>query len=131
MKCQTKTKLVDCEAGRRMGCATFCCRMLVRLQPEEMEECEGGIKKGFVDKDPEGYCVHIDRKTGKCNNWENRPKVCREYECNSDFLLQVVIREGFINIAELAKASVNVLIPKESYIHIPMIDVADIDDFSS
>ena len=123
MESRSKTRLVDCDAGRRMGCATFCCRMLVRLQPDEMEPDDGiTIPKGFVDKDPEGYCIHFDRDSGICNNWEKRPKICREYECNSDFMLQVVLREGFVNIAELAKASVRIYIPKETYIYIPMLD---------
>lgn len=123
----TKTRLVDCEEGRRMGCATFCCRMMVRLQPDEMEKGDSTTPaKGFVDKDPEGYCIHIDRKTGHCENWKNRPKVCREYECNSDFMLQVVIREGFKNIADLARKAINAYIPKESYRFVPTIEISDI-----
>jgi Fe-S-cluster containining protein len=97
--------------------------MLVRLQQDEMEPGDGiTAVKGFVDKDPEGYCVHIDRDSGFCHNWENRPKVCREYTCNSDFMLQVVLQEGFVNIAELAKASVRVFIPKETYRYIPTLN---------
>jgi len=105
-----------------MGCATFCCRKLVRLEPDEMEPSDGKTPaKGFVDKDPEGYCIHFDRDSGDCTNWEKRPRVCREYECNSDFLLQVVLREGFNNIATLARSAVNTYILKENYIKIPMI----------
>lgn len=121
-----KTRIVDCETGRRMGCATFCCRMLVRLQPDEMEPGDGITPaKGFVDKDADGYCIHIDRRSGRCNNWEKRAKTCREYECNSDFLLQVVLREGFINIAELARAAARAYIPKETYRYVPMLEDAD------
>ncbi len=117
-----KTRLVDCDAGRRMGCATFCCRKLVRLQPDEMEPTDGATPpKGFVDKDSEGYCIYFDRNSGHCTNWERRPKVCREYECNSDFLLQVVLRKGFKNIADLAKTAVNTYILKENYIKIPVL----------
>ncbi|MEJ2141303.1 MAG: YkgJ family cysteine cluster protein [Gammaproteobacteria bacterium] len=124
----TKTRLVDCEEGRRMGCATFCCRMMVRLQPDEMEKGDGKTPpKGFVDKDPEGFCIHIDKETGYCNNWKKRPKVCREYECNSDFLLQVVIRNGFSNIAELARQAQSTIIPKETYIYVPTIEVTNTD----
>jgi len=120
--CQ-KEQLVDCEKGRRMGCATFCCRMLVRLQPDEMEPANGTtLPKGFVDKDSEGYCIHFDRGgSSRCTHWDKRPKVCREYECNSDFMLQVVLREGFSNIAHLSKAAANAYIPKETYIKIPVI----------
>jgi len=117
-----KTQLIDCDVGRRMGCATFCCRKLVRLEPDEMNPSDGDTPpKGFVDKDSEGYCIHFDRDSSRCTNWAKRPKVCREYECNSDFLLQVVLREGFSNIADLAKAAVNAYILKENYIKIPII----------
>jgi hypothetical protein len=122
----SETRLIDCSEGRRMGCAVFCCRMLVRLQPDEMEPSDGTTPaKGFVDKDPEGYCIYYNQESGLCDNWEKRPKVCREYECNSDFMLQVVLREGFTNIAELAKAASKAFIPKECYIKIPMIKNPD------
>jgi Fe-S-cluster containining protein len=99
--------------------------MLVRLQPDEMEPGDGITPaKGFVDKDAEGYCIYFNRDSGLCTNWDKRPKVCREYECNSDFMLQVVLREDFINIAELAKAASRAYIPKECYIKVPMVDEA-------
>jgi len=113
---------VDCTEGRRMGCQTFCCRLLVRLQPEEMKTTDdGSIAKSYVDKTPEGICIHMNLDSGLCNIWEKRPHTCRVYECNSDFLMQVVLREGFINIAETAKAASKAFIPTESYIKIPLL----------
>lgn len=123
MSRDTRTRFVDCDAGRCMGCETFCCRMLVRLDPDEMEPTADGLPaKGFIDKDPEGYCIYFNRESGLCDNWENRPRVCREYDCNSDFMLQVVLIEGFANIAELAKASTQAYIPKECYRYVPTLD---------
>jgi hypothetical protein len=118
MKCPAD---VDCDAGRRLGCQTFCCRLLVRLDPEEREPSEepGVAPKGFVDKDEEGYCVHFDRERSLCRIWERRPRICREYSCNGDPLLQVVLREGFVNIAQLAVAESKSFIPKETYVHVP------------
>jgi len=117
-----KTHLVDCDVGRRMGCANFCCRKLVRLEPDEMKPSDGITPaKGFVDKDSEGYCIYFNRNNGHCINWKNRPRVCREYECNSDFLLQVVLRKGFKNIADLAKKAAKTHVFKEKYIKIPII----------
>lgn len=107
-----KTIVIDCDKGREMGCNTFCCRLMVRLKPYEMEPSDGNIAaKGFVDKDPHGFCIHAEKETGRCGIWENRPEVCREYSCNDDFLLQVVLTEGFVNIAEVAKTAAKVLIP--------------------
>ncbi|NIR60298.1 MAG: hypothetical protein GWO02_12685 [Gammaproteobacteria bacterium] len=112
---------VDCEAGRRLGCRTFCCRLLVRLDPDEREPSAetGTTVKGFVDKTADGICLHFDPETSLCRIWERRPRVCREYDCNGDFLLQVVLREGFTSIAALAKAAARAYIPRETFIRVP------------
>lgn len=133
---ESKTVYVDCEAGRQLGCRTFCCRLLVKLKPHEMAESVDGLPaKGYMDKDPEGLCVHMNRETWRCNIWEKRPETCREYSCNNDFMLQVAVREGFINIADLArKASVS-YIPRETFIKVPLIsesgEIGDSEDAES
>ncbi|MEJ2105766.1 MAG: YkgJ family cysteine cluster protein [Acidiferrobacteraceae bacterium] len=118
MKCPSD---VDCDAGRRLGCQTFCCRLLVRLDPDEQVPTgePGTPPKGFVDKDEQGYCVHFDRERSLCRIWQQRPRICREYSCNGDPLLQVVLREGFVNIAQLAIAESKAYIPRETHIHVP------------
>jgi hypothetical protein len=129
MKGNSETCIVNCDEGRRLGCGTFCCRMLVRLQPDEMDPSDGtSPPKGFVDKDPEGYCIHFNRTNSLCLIWEKRPKVCRQYECNSDFMLQVALRHDFNNIVDLARASVNALIPKETYRYVPILSKHDIKE---
>lgn len=54
-----------------------------------------------------------------CSIWESRSRTCRGYDCNSDFLLQVAVRNPFKNIAELARIAARAYIPKETYISIP------------
>jgi len=111
---------VDCEAGRRLGCRTFCCRLLVRLEQDEREKPDGNqLAKGFVDKDADGFCVHLDRASCRCRIWSERPRVCRAYDCNGDFLLQVALREEFDNIADLLKAAARAYIPRETFVSIP------------
>lgn len=118
-----RTVFVDCDAGRRLGCRTFCCRLLVRLKPHEMKRRDDGLPpKGFVDKTPEGLCVHMDADSGRCRIWESRPETCREYSCNEDFMLQVALREEFASIVELARRAATAYIPKETYIKVPAID---------
>lgn len=129
---ESKTVFVDCDAGRRLGCRTFCCRLLVKLKPHEMEKSvDGQPAKGYVSKNAQGLCIHMDNETWLCKIWDKRPETCREYTCNNDFMLQVAIREGFTNIADLArKASVS-YIPKETYVQIPSIPKMQLDAGSS
>lgn len=102
---------MDCEQGRALGCQVFCCRLLVRLEPDERPPAENGLaQKGYMDKDPDGYCIHFDRERGICRIWEQRPKVCRAYSCNTDPLLQVALRYPFRNLVDLVQASTRVLI---------------------
>lgn len=122
MTTQTSTNFVDCEAGRRLGCNTFCCRLLVALKPHEREEPSDGLPaRGYVDKDCNGLCIHMDTETWLCKIWENRPETCREYTCNSDFKLQIVLREGFTSIVDLARKTTTAYIPKETFITIPLL----------
>jgi Fe-S-cluster containining protein len=117
---QNKVVFVDCEAGRRLGCQTFCCRLLVALRPHEREAPRDGLPaRGYVPKDAEGLCVHMNPETWRCNIWDERPETCREYTCNDDFKLQVVLREGFHGIADLARKAASAYIPRETYVRVP------------
>lgn len=114
---------VDCGAGRALGCQTYCCRLLVRLDPEEREKGDGvHTPKGYVDKTEDGYCINFNRQTYRCDNWHERPRACREYSCNGELLLQVAMRCEFKNIVELVKLAANAYIPLELYISVPLTD---------
>ncbi len=99
--------LVDCEKGRQRGCQSFCCRLVVRLRPGEVEP--GGNSdplKSCIDKDPTtGMCVYFDATTSLCAVWTHRPQDCRDYTCTHDPRLQVVLREGFVSLTRLAQAA--------------------------
>ncbi len=111
---------VDCEAGRAMGCQTYCCRLLVRLDPDERTACTAdGKPKSFVAKAADGYCTHLDRANHRCNIWAERPRTCRGYNCNGDFLLQVAVRNEFHSVVELTKLAATAYIPRETYVRIP------------
>jgi len=111
---------VDCEAGRAMGCQTFCCRLLVRQDPGATLS-EGGCNSSgrLIEKGADGYCMCLDRETYLCRIWAQRPSVCRGYDCNSDFLLQAALRYQFKNIVELARNAASAYIPKETYMLVP------------
>lgn len=96
--------LVDCDAGRRRGCSTFCCRLLVRLTSEELEKRSiPGVEPGMssVPKNPDGLCIHLDETTHRCRIWSDRPRVCRGYDCAKDELLPVVLKYGFHSLVQL------------------------------
>lgn len=115
---------VDCEAGRALGCKTFCCRLLVRLAPEEREAPKDGVPaRGFVDKDPQdGLCVHLDRGSHRCGVWATRPKVCREYHCNDDEMLIAAVRaEKVVSIVELAKVAARLRVTSENRVCVPLV----------
>lgn len=98
-----------------MGCQTFCCRLLVRLDEDERTPAGGS----FVEKDADGYCTHLNRENHWCGIWHKRSRTCRSYDCNGDFLLQVALRHPFDNIAELVKQAATAYIPKEQYLRVP------------
>ena len=110
---EAATALIDCNAGRELGCLTFCCRLHVRLSEEE--RAREGV--GTLDKGEDGLCVHLDRDSYLCAIWDKRPEVCREYTCNDDSLLQVVLREGFTDLKTLVSSQL--FIPKETFIKVP------------
>lgn len=117
--------ILDCDEGRRLGCRTMCCRLVVRLAPGEPDP--GGHRdprKSCVDKDPrDGLCVYIDRRTGRCTKWHERPSVCRGYDCNHDPMLQVVIQDGVHSIVQAAQ-----LVRKRRYptkVTIPYVEPPD------
>ena len=126
MSFDDKLKLLDCDKGRELGCKSFCCRLLVRLTEHEMTEFDPVLnrRKGFVPKDESGRCIHQDGKTGLCQNWEKRPSVCREYDCNYDDLLQFVIKSKKRRITDWIKESVTQKIKKEDYISVPYTDIS-------
>jgi len=96
---------VDCDEGRRLGCGTFCCSLIVRYAHDEVVVDEVGQRKSCVDKDPaDGMCVHLDRQRFCCAIWSSRPRVCRQYDCNADPLLQIVLQDGFRSLVAAVRA---------------------------
>jgi len=94
---------LDCDEGRRLGCGTYCCSLIVRLDPDECDP--GDDRPGFkhcVDKDPDGgRCIFLDDDQSSCTVYSRRPRVCRQYDCRTDPLLKVVLQEGFHSLTRL------------------------------
>ena len=80
----------------------------------------GERRKHCVDKDSaDGLCVYFDREALGCTIWDRRPSVCREYDCNGDPLLQIVLRDGFHSLKALITARP---VPSREHVSIPYVD---------
>ncbi|HZE70839.1 MAG TPA: YkgJ family cysteine cluster protein [Pyrinomonadaceae bacterium] len=77
---------VNC-AARMHICKAVCCKLDFALNTSEIED--GNIKWDlgrpyFIRHESDGHCTHLDRQTGCCNEYANRPGVCRGYSCAND-----------------------------------------------
>ena len=85
-KYDAKNAEVDC-AARIPVCKAACCSMQVPLGVEDLEE---GQLRWQLDhpylllKDEDARCHYQDRKTGFCGSYDNRPRPCRTYGCQTD-----------------------------------------------
>ena len=80
------TVQIDC-ADRLQLCHAACCRLRFALSPQDVEEgiVQWEIPAPYLNRQrPDDYCVHCDSDTGHCGVYQNRPSVCREYDCRSD-----------------------------------------------
>jgi Fe-S-cluster containining protein len=80
------TAIVDC-ADRMAICHAACCSLPF---PLSVGEIEGGQVKWdlghpyMIRHDEDGWCAHNDRGTGGCTIYDDRPAVCRGYDCSQD-----------------------------------------------
>jgi hypothetical protein len=76
---------IDCDA-RLSLCHAACCRLRVPLTRQDLDE---GIVQWDGDqpylnrRQPNGYCVHCD-SSRRCTVYEQRPGLCRTYDCRED-----------------------------------------------
>lgn len=77
---------INCD-NRIHLCRGACCRLRFALTTQDLEE--GAVKWDLghpylIRQDADGYCHHVERGSCKCNIYENRPVVCRAYDCRND-----------------------------------------------
>ncbi len=77
---------VDCE-NRWHLCKARCCKLWFSLSVQDLEE--GTVKWNYsqpygIAHNSAGYCVHRDNSSCKCTVYENRPYICRTYDCRND-----------------------------------------------
>ena len=77
---------IDC-ASRMHLCHGRCCSFAVALTRQDLEEREldWDIEHPYLlPRRADSYCGYIDRDTGGCTTYQNRPAVCRKYDCRDD-----------------------------------------------
>lgn len=79
---------VEIDCGSRLAlCRGACCRLTFALTVQDLEEGRVKWELGrpyMIRHDEDGYCHHIERGTKRCGLYENRPVVCRSYDCRKD-----------------------------------------------
>ncbi len=77
---------VDCD--RRIAvCRAACCRIPFALSRQDVDEVIIRWEFGrpyLIAHDDDGYCVHLDRETYKCNVREHRTVPCRGFDCKDN-----------------------------------------------
>ncbi|MEU6155120.1 YkgJ family cysteine cluster protein [Actinosynnema sp. NPDC047251] len=77
---------IDC-ADRLPLCHAACCRLRFALSRQDVEEgtVQWEIARPYLNRRREdGYCVHSAPDTRSCQVYDQRPGVCRRYDCRND-----------------------------------------------
>jgi Fe-S-cluster containining protein len=90
---------IDC--GNRVHiCKAACCRMWFPLSRQDINE---GVLRWdlrfpyVIARDAEGYCKHLERATGRCTVYQNRPIPCRAFDCRTDQRIWLDFENQVIN----------------------------------
>jgi len=77
---------IDC-AARLHLCKAACCRMSFHLSRQDVDE---GVVRWDVGRPyhvrhrEDGWCTHCEPETKRCGVHQQRPLVCRSYDCRDD-----------------------------------------------
>ncbi len=69
-------------------CRARCCTLSVTLSSQDLNE--GGLRWDYarpyrlMQREHDGYCVHSDADSLACTVYEERPSICRRYDCRND-----------------------------------------------
>ncbi len=77
---------IDC-ASRIALCHGRCCRLVFPLSFQDLDEriVKWDYSRPYqIRRRDDGYCTHSDEETRGCRVYENRPAICRSYDCRSD-----------------------------------------------
>ena len=75
---------IDCRSLLPI-CQARCCKMVFTLSQQDLDEriVKWNYGRPYLIRQSGGRCVHQDAGNG-CGVYENRPLVCRTYDCRQD-----------------------------------------------
>ena len=77
---------IECE-GLVHLCKASCCRLLFAISTQDIRE---GIirwnlgRPYMIEQGMDSYCIHFERGKCRCTVYENRPVLCRAFDCRND-----------------------------------------------
>jgi Fe-S-cluster containining protein len=77
---------IDCDARMHL-CKARCCTLTFPLSEQDLEERVVRWDYGRpyqIGRREDGYCVHNHAETHGCTVYQNRPGICRTYDCRND-----------------------------------------------
>jgi Fe-S-cluster containining protein len=82
----TNLPQIDCQALMPI-CQARCCQLVFPLSLQDLDErvVQWDYAAPYlIRRNSEGSCVHWDPASGLCAVYEQRPAVCRAYDCRTD-----------------------------------------------
>ncbi len=89
---------VDCDR-RKPICRAACCKLAYALTLQDINEgIRWSLGQPFMNaRKADGYCVHLDGDTLACSRYQDRPLVCRQYDCRNDHRIWLDFDKMIIN----------------------------------
>ena len=92
---------VEIDCGSRLHlCRAACCRLRFPLTPQDIREgvVQWQPDQPYMNRQREdGYCVHCSAGGGRCQVYEQRPAVCRRYDCRQDRRIWLDFERRIVN----------------------------------
>jgi hypothetical protein len=90
---------IDCESRLHL-CKAACCRLPFALSKQDVQEgvVKWDLGQPYMNaRDAEGYCTHVDKCSGRCTIYAQRPIPCRGYDCRKDERIWLDFENRVIN----------------------------------
>jgi len=90
---------IDC-ASRLHLCKAACCRLPFALSKEDVQEgiVQWDLGQPYLNqRSADGYCTHLDKNSGCCTAYANRPIPCRGYDCRNDKRIWLDFENAVVN----------------------------------